>query len=126
MIPKFIKQLLSGRTPTIHGDGKQTRDFTYIENVIEANLKACKAGSEYAGEVFNIAYGERTSLLDVYRIICNALGKSAAPAFDARRKGDIMHSNADIRKARRLLGYEPEYSFAIGIQLAIDYYVHEL
>ena len=79
VIPKFIKQLLNNETPTIHGDGKQSRDFTYVENVIEANLKACKASSESAGQIFNIAYGGREYLIDIYYWLCNALGKKIEP-----------------------------------------------
>jgi UDP-N-acetylglucosamine 4-epimerase len=81
VIPKFIKQLLNDERPTIHGDGRQSRDFTYIENVIEANLKACKASHEAAGQVFNIAYGGREYLMDVYNSLCKALGKDIKPIF---------------------------------------------
>ena len=123
VIPRFIKQLMHGETPLIHGDGRQSRDFTYIDNVIEANLRACTAPDEAAGEVFNVAYGGREYLIDVYKIICDALGcPGKEPEFGPERKGDIKHSNADISKARRLLGYDPEYSFADGIRLAIDWY----
>lgn len=75
VIPNFIKQLLNNEQPTINGDGMQCRDFTYIENVIEANLKACKASSEVAGEAFSIAYGGREYLIDVYNSLCKALGE---------------------------------------------------
>lgn len=126
VIPKFIKQLLNGEVPTIHGDGQQTRDFTYIENVIEANLKACKASSEAAGEAFNIGYGGREVLLDVYYHLCEALGVTAEPQFGPGRRGDVRDSNADISKARKLLGYEPEYDFKRGIHLAIDWYRENL
>ena len=122
VIPKFIKQLLNNERPTINGDGKQSRDFTYIENVIEANLKACLAPHEVAGQVFNIAYGGREYLIDIYHTLTKALGKEIEPIFGPDRAGDIKHSNADITKARKLLGYEPEYDFARGIQLAIDWY----
>jgi len=122
VIPKFIKMLLNGETPTINGDGKQSRDFTYIENVIEANLKACKASSEYAGEAFNVAYGGREYLIDIYYGLTEALGKDVEPNFGPDRPGDIKHSNADISKAKEMLGYDPEYSFEKGIKLAIDWY----
>lgn len=126
VIPKFIKLLLNGETPTINGDGKQSRDFTYIDNVIEANFKACLASSEAAGNAFNIAYGGREYLIDIYYTLCEALGKKVEPNFGPDRAGDIKHSNADISKARDLLGYNPEYDFAKGIALAIEWYKENL
>lgn len=122
VIPKFIKQLLDDEQPTINGDGKQSRDFTYIENVIEANLKACLAPHEAAGQAFNIAYGGREYLIDIYYTLTRALGKDIEPKFGPDRKGDIKHSNADISKARKLLGYDPEYGFARGLNEAIEWY----
>ncbi len=126
VIPKFLKQLMKGETPTINGDGKQSRDFTYIDNVIEANLKACLASSDAAGEAFNIAYGGREYLIDIYYGLTAALGVNIEPIFGPDRKGDIKHSNADISKARELLGYNPEYSFDDGIKLAIKWYKENL
>lgn len=126
VIPKFIKLLLHDEVPTINGDGKQSRDFTYIDNVIEANLKACLAPSEAAGNAFNIAYGGREYLIDIYYDLCKALGKEIEPNFGPDRAGDIKHSNADITKARKLLGYDPDYDFASGIALAIDWYKENL
>ena len=126
VIPKFIKMLLNGEVPTINGDGKQSRDFTYIENVIEANLKACKADKKYAGEAFNVAYGGREYLIDVYYNLTEALGVDIEPNFGPDRAGDIKHSNADISKARQMLGYDPDYSFADGIKLAIEWYKNNL
>lgn len=126
VIPKFIKQLLNDENPTINGDGKQSRDFTYIENVIEANLKACKASSDVAGEAFNIAYGGREYLIDVYYSLCKALGKNIEPIFGVDRKGDIKHSNADISKAKELLEYNPSWSFERGIEAAIEWYRENL
>ena len=122
VIPKFIKLLLDGETCTINGDGKQSRDFTYIDNVIEANLKACLAPSEAAGEAYNIAYGGREYLIDIYYDLYKALGVDREPVFGPDRAGDIKHSNADISKAKEKLGYDPEYDFAKGIALAIDWY----
>ena len=126
VIPKFIKQLLSGERPTIHGDGKQSRDFTYIENVIEANLKACLAPDEASGEAFNVAYGGREYLIDIYYDLTKALGKNIEPKFGPDRPGDIKHSNADISKAKLLLGYDPDWSFERGIQAAIEWYKENL
>lgn len=126
VIPKFIKQLMNGEVPTINGDGRQSRDFTYVDNVIEANLKACLAGSEAAGEAFNIGAGGREYLIDVYHQLCDALGKQVEPNFGPDRAGDIRDSNADISKARELLHYDPEYDFAKGIHLAINWYKENL
>ena len=126
VLPKFIKMLLNDQQPTINGDGKQSRDFTYIENVIEANLKACLAPSFAAGEAFNIAYGGREYLIDIYYTLTDALGKDIEPNFGPDRKGDIKHSNADISKAQRLLGYDPEYDFAKGLNEAIEWYKNNL
>ncbi|NQU80856.1 MAG: SDR family oxidoreductase [Bacteroidetes bacterium] len=126
VIPKWIKQILKNERPTINGDGKQSRDFTYVENVIDANLKACKAPHEVAGHVFNIAYGGREFLIDIYTELCKALGNNIKPIFGSDRNGDIKHSNADIRKAQELLKFYPKWSFAIGLKASIDWYKENL
>lgn len=126
VLPKFIKQLLNDEQPTINGDGKQSRDFTYIENVIEANLKACAAPSEAAGDAFNVAYGGREFLIDVYYSLTKALKKDIEPNFGPDRAGDIKHSNADISKAKEMLGYTPDYSFDKGITEAIEWYKNNI
>ncbi len=126
VLPKFIKMLLNNEQPVINGDGRQSRDFTYIENVIEANLRACLANDNASGEVFNIAYGGREYLIDIYYQLTKALGKDIEPVFGPERKGDIKHSNADISKARRILGYDPEYDFARGLEESIDWYKKNL
>ena len=132
VIPRFIKQLMAGEVPTINGDGRQSRDFTYIENVIEANLKACQAGTDSAGEVYNIAYGGREYLIDIYYGLVDALeikdsdGNRLEPRFGPERSGDIKHSNADISKAKEKLGYDPDWSFDRGIKAAIDWYRENL
>ena len=122
VIPKFLKQLLNGETPIIYGDGKQSRDFTYIENVIEANLKACLASHEVAGKAFNIAYGGREYLIDIFNTLVQALDKDIEPKFGPDRKGDIKHSNADISLAKKWLGYSPDYNFSRGLNEAIEWY----
>ena len=123
VIPRFIKALLKGESPVINGDGSQSRDFTYIRNVVEANLKACLAGEEAAGQVFNIAFGGRVTLLELCETIAKALDREdVRPVFGPERKGDIRHSNADIGKARRLLGYAPEWDFGRGMIEAIEWY----
>lgn len=122
VIPRFIKLLLEDKQPVIFGDGAQSRDFTYIENVIESNLKACLAKSSADGQVFNIAFGGREYLLDIYNTLRRILGKDIEPLFEKERKGDIRHSNADITKAKELLGYNPEFDFKKGIIEAIEWY----
>ena len=117
VIPKFLKLLL---------DGRQSRDFTYIENVIEANLKACLAPSSAAGEAYNIAYGGREYLIDIYYGLTKALGIDMEPEFGPDRVGDIKHSNADISKAKTFLGYDPDWDFERGIAAAIDWYKDNL
>ncbi|PIC67981.1 LPS biosynthesis protein WbpP [Sporosarcina sp. P16a] len=126
VIPKFIKQLLNNEQPIINGDGKQSRDFTYIENVIEANLKACGASKDSAGEAYNIAYGGREYLIDIYKMLSKTLGKELVPIFSHDRIGDIKHSNADISKAKQSLNYNPEWSFENGIVEAISWYKENL
>ena len=126
VIPKFLKQLMAGERPTINGDGRQSRDFTYIDNVIEANLRACLAPSEAAGMAYNIGAGGRIYLIDVYNDLCEALGVDTEPIYGPPRKGDIRDSNADISLARQNLGYDPSYDFKAGITLAIDWYRNNL
>lgn len=122
VIPKFVSSLLRGERPTINGDGLQSRDFTYVDNVIEANLRACVAPSDAAGQAYNIGYGGQVTLLELFDAISDALGMDVRPIFGPPRAGDVRHSNADISKAHNLLGYDPDYSFEQGIALAIDWY----
>ena len=128
VILKFIKNLLIGEKCVINGDGKQSRDFTYIENVIEANLKACiTCRKDAAGEAYNIAYGGREYLIDIYYQLVKALNlEGVEPEFGPERAGYIKHSNADIGKAREMLGYEPNWSFERGIKTAIEWYRENL
>ncbi len=120
VIPAFIAATLAGRRPTIYGDGLQTRDFTYVKNVVLANLLACETDAA-DGEAVNVACGERISLLDLVREINRLLGTNIEPIFEAERAGDVKHSLADISKAERLLGYHPEVDFAEGLDLTISY-----
>jgi len=126
VIPIFIKKLLNKEAPTINGDGKQSRDFTYIENAVEANLKACLADKEALGEVFNIAYGGRVYINDLYWKICKLLEVDIPPIYGPERPGDIKHSNADIGKAENILGYHPEYNVDRGLEKAIEWYKRNL
>ncbi|MDK2562252.1 SDR family oxidoreductase [Romboutsia sedimentorum] len=126
VIPKFVNLLLNNESPTINGDGENSRDFTYIDNVIEANLRACLASKKACGGVYNIAYGGRVSLNELYETLKNLLDKDVKPIYGPNRKGDIKHSNADISNARELLDYNPSYSFDDGIKLTIDWYKKNL
>lgn len=121
VIPKFINLLINKESPVINGDGLQSRDFTYIDNVIEANLKALK--SEISGEVFNIAFGERITVNQLFSIIKNELGREEVePIYKGERIGDVKHSLANIDKARLLLDYSPEYNIARGLKKTVLYY----
>lgn len=123
VIPLFVTRLIDDARPIIYGDGLQSRDFVYIQNVVNANLIACTAPTEQvSGQVFNIASGERTSLLQLLSAINQELGKAIEPDFRPARVGDIRHSRADIDKARRLLGYVPEIGFSDGLRLTVRAY----
>lgn len=124
-IPAFVTSILNDRPPTIYGDGEQSRDFTYVENVVEANLLAAKA-PKTAGEVINIACGQRITLNEVIRLINRILGKEIRPIYAPPRAGDVKHSLADIQKARELIGYKPVVSFEEGLRKAIDWYKKNL
>lgn len=126
VIPKFVKQLIINEAPQINGDGETSRDFTYIDNVIEANLKACLAEKEASGQAFNIAYGGRETLNNLYDKLCKLLNKDIKVIYKEERAGDIRHSNADISKAKRLLGYNPDYSMDRGLELTIEWYKENL
>lgn len=119
VIPKFIDLLQKGETPVIFGDGKHTRDFTYVTNVVDANIKALSAHSGF-GEVFNIACGEQISLNDLIGKINKVLDKKIKPLYMPAREGDIKHSFADISKAKKVLGYEPVRRFDDGLILTIN------
>ena len=121
VIPIFITHLLEQRSPTIYGDGEQTRDFTYVENVVQGNLLAADV-PEISGQVMNLADGRRTSLLQLYAVLQQLLGADLPPQFAAARAGDVKHSLADISKARELLGYEPRVDLQRGLEQSIDYY----
>jgi UDP-N-acetylglucosamine/UDP-N-acetylgalactosamine 4-epimerase len=126
VIPKFVKMLLNNESPIINGDGKQSRDFTYIENVIEANLKSFVCGSKASGMAFNIAFGGQTYLIDLYYKLCGLMDKNITPIYGADRPGDIKHSNADISKAKEFLGYNPQYDFETGLEQAVNWYENNM
>jgi nucleoside-diphosphate-sugar epimerase len=120
-IPAFITAILENRPPTVYGDGEQTRDFTYIDNVVEANLLAVKARAT-RGEVINVACGESISINAIIKEINAALGKNVQPHYVAPRPGDIKHSWADISLASKVIGFKPIVSFRDGLKKAIDWY----
>ena len=115
VIPKFIALMRRGERPLIHGDGSQSRDFTYVDNVVRANLLAAEA-SGVGGEVFNVACGQRYTLLQLIDRLNQILGTRIEPDFGGSRPGDVKHSLADISKARQRLSYEPSVSFEEGLE----------
>jgi len=121
VIAAFATRMLRGRRPIIFGDGAQSRDFTFVENVVRANLLAAEA-PEVRGEIVNIGCGEATDLVRMVRDFNNLLGTDLEPIYEAPRPGDVKHSLADIAAARRLLGYEPQVFFADGLRQTIDWY----
>lgn len=121
VIPKFITKILRGDPLTIYGDGHQSRDFTYISNVVQANLLACEA-PEAAGQVFNIACGSRHSLLDLVARLSEITGQTAEVHHMDPRPGDVPHSQADISRARQYLRYDPTVSFEVGLRQTVDWF----
>jgi UDP-glucose 4-epimerase len=121
VIPRFITATMKHEAPVVYGDGTQSRDFAFIDNVVQANFRACVA-PEAPGNIFNIACGERTSLLDVLHQISRIFGERIEPRFEPHRAGDVKHSLADIDLARRVLGYEPEVYFAEGLRRTVEWF----
>jgi len=124
VIPRFISAVLEGRRPVVFGDGGHSRDFTFVDNVVEGNLLALSAPGA-VGEVFNVACGERFSLSEVLSVIGEITGNEVDPEHLPRRSGDVPHSQADIAKARRLLGYEPSVGFVEGVRATVDHMVDQ-
>jgi UDP-N-acetylglucosamine 4-epimerase len=131
VIPRWVASMLEGRPCEINGDGESSRDFCYVDNVVQANLLAAAADSSLAGEVLNVAFGEQTTLNQLFGLIRDGLAPvrpevaSMQPRYRDFRPGDVRHSLADIGKARSLLGYEPRYSAAAGLREALDWYVRD-
>lgn len=122
VIPNFASAVLSGRQPCIYGDGLQSRDFTYVSDVVAANRAAAVGSPESAGEIVNIARGDRTSLLELLAATCSAAGRTTVePIFEPARVGDVRHSQADIRKAERLLGWSPRVTLEEGLKQTIQF-----
>lgn len=116
VVPNFMKAVTSGQPPTVFGDGLQSRDFTYIENAVDANLRACEAPGQASGRAYNIACGERVTLLQLLQILERVAGSAIRPVHDRPRPGDVRHSLADIQEARRRLGYAPRVSLEEGLR----------
>ena len=123
VIPKFITAMLKGEPPVINGDGQQSRDFTYIDNVVHGNLLACSA-PEASGQVINLAAGGRIRINKLAEKLNAIIGSQLEPVYAPERPGDILHSQADISKARALLGYEPIVDFAEGLRRTVNWYRH--
>ncbi|OAG27897.1 SDR family oxidoreductase [Thermodesulfatator autotrophicus] len=126
VIPKFITSLLKGEPPTIFGDGDQTRDFIFVEDVVKANLLACKADKNAVGEVINVASGKAISINELYRIIAEIIGTDIKPDYAPSRAGDVRHSLADISKARHLLNLKDLTSLEEGLSKTISWYKNSL
>jgi len=121
VISVFATALLENRSPTIYGDGEQTRDFTYVANVVDGVLRACEAPNA-SGEVINVATGGRISLNDLFKEMRKIVGGNLEPTYAETRAGDVRDSQADIQKARRILGYEPSVTFEEGLKRTIEWY----
>jgi len=123
VLAKFITQMVRGEQPTIYGDGEQSRDFTYIDNAVEANLLACRApATQAAGQVFNVATGRRVSLNETFKLLRGLTSYAGQPQYGPERGGDIKHSLADISKAEAALGYKPKVDFEEGLRRTVEWY----
>jgi nucleoside-diphosphate-sugar epimerase len=121
VIPRFIRALVEGKRPTVFGDGEQSRDFTYVENVVQVNLAACERGPG-KGEAVNVACGERYTLNDLLRCLEKLMGVSANPEYQPARAGDVKHSQAAIDQAVRLFGFQPTIGFEDGLARTVEYF----
>lgn len=119
VIPKFARMMIEGEQPPIYGDGEQSRDFTYVDNVLQANIKA--AESDVSGEVFNVACGERTTINELVAALNDTLGTDIEPTYEDPRPGDVRHSLADIGKAQSMIGYEPTVDFDEGLERTVQW-----
>ena len=123
VLAKFITLMLRGEPPTMFGDGEQSRDFTYIDNAVEANLLACHApAAQAAGGVFNVATGRRVTLNETFTLLQDLTGYRGRPVYGPERGGDIKHSLADIAKAEAALGYKPKVDFEEGLRRTVEWY----
>ncbi|MDZ7289554.1 MAG: SDR family oxidoreductase [candidate division KSB1 bacterium] len=123
VIPRFITALIKGRAPIVYGDGEQSRDFTYIDNVVQANLLACTA-PEAVGQVINVACGERYSLNILLQHLAEIMGKEVRPIYEKEQPGDVKHSMASIERAQHLLGFSPSVNFKEGLKRTVAWFMH--
>ncbi|MFA6355646.1 MAG: SDR family oxidoreductase [Candidatus Omnitrophota bacterium] len=121
VIPKFISCILKGEQPPVHGDGKQSRDFTYVDNVVDANLTAALREG-VSGEVFNVACGKAYSLLDLIKVLNEIIGKDIKPRFEPERAGDVKHTLSDISKMKKMLKLDPKVDFVLGLRKTVEYF----
>ncbi|NQZ77534.1 MAG: SDR family oxidoreductase [Ekhidna sp.] len=122
VIPLFIKSMLNGRSPSINGDGNHSRDFTFVANAVQANILALETSMSNCNQIYNIAYGEKTSLNELVADLNDILGIQIEVSYSAEREGDIKHSLADISRAREKLGYDPQFSVVDGLEHAVAWY----
>ena len=125
VISRFVEAGLTGKTPLVNGDGEQSRDFTYVDNVVDANLRACEVPG-VAGMVFNLGTGERHSLNDLLRYLSAIFGRPLEAEYGSPRVGDVRHSQADIGNARQHLGYVPKVNFREGLERTVKWYADRL
>jgi UDP-glucose 4-epimerase len=122
VIPRFVSQMMMGKSPIIFGDGRQTRDFTFVDNVVQACVLAAGAGADSIGEAINVGCGDRFSVLDLISVLNELLGTELAAVFEDSRRGDVRDSQAEIEKARSLLGYAPMVDFRNGLASTIRWF----
>jgi nucleoside-diphosphate-sugar epimerase len=126
VIAQFIYKMMAGETPTINGDGSTSRDFTFVQNAVQANLLACTAPKEVAtGRVFNVGTGHSHTLNELYATLASILGFTEEPKYGPTREGDVQHSLASIQRATTELGYTPQASFHVGLEKTVEWYLQE-
>jgi nucleoside-diphosphate-sugar epimerase len=121
VISRFIDSIVSGKPPTIYGDGEQTRDFTYVDNVADVNLAACHS-PRAGGRVYNVGCGDRISLNDLWKTMATLVGNEAKPVYEPARAGDVRHSQADISRLAEELDYKPRFSLSQGLERSLAFY----
>jgi UDP-N-acetylglucosamine 4-epimerase len=122
VIPRFISTLLEDRAPVVYGTGEQSRDFTYVKDVVKANLSSLEAPRDSCGPCYNIGRGDKTSLLELLHTLQDILGTKIEPRFEPPRPGDVMHSSADVTLAHRVLGFQAQHNLRSGLEQSIDWY----
>jgi UDP-N-acetylglucosamine 4-epimerase len=126
VIPSFLKLILKGKPPTIYGDGEQARDFTYVDNVVIANIKACHANSDAWGKCFNVGCGSKTTINSLYKMLCSMTGFKESACYTEKRSGDVKSSMADLTRSSKILGYFPQHNIYEGLTLTLPWYQETL